>query len=181
MPRANSNFCPAQHPVLACQYRAGRGMANPSPQPTSPQPKAGPAVGVKETTLATKTAFLQHTGSPLACHPDIFAAPCAHTYKIRKFYQAPNGRIDIVILGFYCEINAFHIFLHSEKEIVSRLKKKKRELLQFITLSPHIGLPSSSMPLLSKPPSQKYRKKSYCIATLELRQKGHTSSSSMDK
>lgn len=101
-------------------------MANPSPQPTSPQPKAGPAVGVKETTLATKTAFLQHTGSPLACHPDIFAAPCAHTYKIRKFYQAPNGRIDIVILGFCYEIDAFHIFLHSEKEIVSRLKKKKR-------------------------------------------------------
>lgn len=103
-----------------------------NPTNITPAQSAGPAVGVKKTALTTEPGFLRHTDNHLACHPDIFAVPCASTYKRRKFYQAPNGRIDTVILGFHNETDASHIFLPSEKEIVSRLTK--REVLKFITL-----------------------------------------------
>lgn len=104
---------------------------------TTPTQSEGPASGIQKTALNTETSFLQHTDNNFSCHPDIFAFPCANTYtKEEKFYQAPNGRVDIVKLRFHDEIDAFHVFLGSEHETVSRLTK--RELLQFVTpIPPH--------------------------------------------
>lgn len=105
-----------------------------NPTNTTPAQSVGPAVGVKKTALNHRTGIPEAHWQPPGMSPDIFAVPCAITYKRRKFYQAPNGRVDTVILGFHDEIDASHIFLPSEKELLSRLTK--RELLQLITLFP---------------------------------------------